>query len=149
MPLLGTTFDNQYCYVLFPYLPHSLRTEVNRRPFPNNNNNNNNTTQMSPSTTIPPWSELVVLELFAHGRIRIVDCSPLRVLAKVPNPPKNTPPPEMVQAGNSTTDRMEATKGSTSTTHSGASASKRGDLRIPKPPPPHHDVEDPTKIRSF
>jgi serine/threonine kinase 16 len=72
MPLLGMTFDKQYCYMLFPYLPHSLRMEVNRRLFPNATNNNK-TTSSSPSTTtttttaiIPPWSELVVLELFAH-----------------------------------------------------------------------------------
>jgi serine/threonine kinase 16 len=34
MPLLGMAMDDQYCYMLFPFLPHSLRDEVNGRIFP-------------------------------------------------------------------------------------------------------------------
>jgi serine/threonine kinase 16 len=33
MPLLGMAMDDQYCYMLFPFLPHSLRDEVNGRIF--------------------------------------------------------------------------------------------------------------------
>jgi serine/threonine kinase 16 len=271
MPLLGMTFDNQYCYMLFPYLPHSLRMEVNRRIFPNSNN----TTQtISPSTAIPPWSELVVLELFSHilhgvaamhasnyshrdiklenllckgsnpthlvhpilmdfgstgplrrsfqtrrdvleiaddasshttmpyrppelfygelrvggngngndgndddldytkvdvwslgctlfailygaspfecefnsrnnGRIRIVDCSPLRVLAKVPSPPPDSPPskwysPEIRQLIEWMLQKDRHERPTLAQVQA-----RVGDLRIPKPLPPHHDVEDP------
>lgn len=53
MPLLGMTLEerNTICYMLFPYVPHSLRAEVNRRFF---------------SSTEPanPWLEVRALEIF-------------------------------------------------------------------------------------
>lgn len=59
MPLLGMTLEerNTICYMLFPYVPHSLRAEVNRRFF---------------SSTSPanPWLEVKALEIFLgilHG----------------------------------------------------------------------------------
>lgn len=60
LPLLGMTFEenNTICYMVFPYLPHSLRWEVNQRVF-----------NPPPSTVQPlhqPWSEGLVLNIFAH-----------------------------------------------------------------------------------
>jgi len=51
MPLLGMTLEerNTICYMLFPYVPHSLRAEVNRRFFSDNAN---------------PWLEVTALEIF-------------------------------------------------------------------------------------
>ena len=81
MPLLGMTFagNNTLCYMLFPYLPHSLRKEVDRRIFEpmeelaNNNTKNKNGSTMSQtqknqkvkdSLRMPPWSESTVLRWF-------------------------------------------------------------------------------------
>ena len=82
MPLLGMTFceNNTVCYMLFPYLPHSLRREVDRRIFEpleevvgNNNNKNKNGSTMSQTQKnqkikdalrMPPWSETTVLRWF-------------------------------------------------------------------------------------
>jgi serine/threonine kinase 16 len=61
MPLHGMTFEenNTICYMVFPYLPHSLRQEVNLRIF--------YPAQASATTSPPPpWSESVVLKLFDH-----------------------------------------------------------------------------------
>ncbi|KAL3938440.1 MAG: hypothetical protein SGBAC_006658 [Bacillariaceae sp.] len=59
MPLYGMTFEenNTVCYMVFPYLPHSLRQEVNERIF-----------DAAPTTSSPPppWSESVVLKMFDH-----------------------------------------------------------------------------------
>lgn len=59
MPLYGMAFEenNDICYMAFPYLPHSLRQEVNQRIF-----------DPAPTTSSPPppWSESVALSLFAH-----------------------------------------------------------------------------------
>lgn len=58
MPLLGMTLEerNTVCYMLFPYVPHSLRAEVNRRFFSDGPAN--------------PWLEHVALDFFLeilHG----------------------------------------------------------------------------------
>jgi serine/threonine kinase 16 len=61
MPLHGMTFEenNTICYMVFPYLPHSLRQEVNLRIF--------YPAQASATTSPPPpWSESMVLKLFDH-----------------------------------------------------------------------------------
>ena len=60
MLLLGMTLEerNTVCYMLFPYVPHSLRAEVNRRFFSDGNGPPN------------PWLEVTALELFLgilHG----------------------------------------------------------------------------------
>ena len=78
MPLLGTTFseNNTVCYMLFPYISHSLKKEIDRRifqPFEEMTNGNNRSTISSQSQknkiirdalTMPPWSETVVLRWF-------------------------------------------------------------------------------------
>lgn len=80
MPLLGFTFgdNNTLCYMLFPYLPHSLKKEVDRRIFEpmeevTNNTKNKNGSTMSQtqknqkikgSLRMPPWSETTVLRWF-------------------------------------------------------------------------------------
>jgi serine/threonine kinase 16 len=53
MPLLGMVLEerNTVCYMLFPYMPHSLRGEINRRFFS--------------ETTAQPWLEVTALELFS------------------------------------------------------------------------------------
>jgi serine/threonine kinase 16 len=56
MPLLGMaiTENESICYMLFPYIPHSLRSEVNRRTFDRLDHD-----------TEPPWtSERTVLQIF-------------------------------------------------------------------------------------
>ena len=55
MPLLGITFQHPHGFMLFPFLPHSLRQEVNRRFF-----------KQIPKGPLTPWNESLVLELFAH-----------------------------------------------------------------------------------
>jgi serine/threonine kinase 16 len=52
MPLLGMVLEerNTVCYMLFPFMPHSLRGEVNRRFFS--------------ETPAHPWLEVTALELF-------------------------------------------------------------------------------------
>jgi serine/threonine kinase 16 len=52
MPLLGMSLEerNTICYMLFPYVPHSLRAEVNRRFFSDGPAN--------------PWLEATALEIF-------------------------------------------------------------------------------------
>ncbi|CAJ1947749.1 unnamed protein product [Cylindrotheca closterium] len=59
MPLYGMTFEdnNEVCYMAFPYLPHSLREEVNQRIFD---------PPAISSSPPPPWSESVALKLFDH-----------------------------------------------------------------------------------
>ena len=57
MPLLGMSVVNDknsssFCYMLFPYMPHSLRAEVNRRTFDR------------PGQDAPWSSEITVLQLF-------------------------------------------------------------------------------------
>ena len=80
MPLLGMTFaeNNTICYMLFPYLPDSLRREVDLRIFEpmeevTRNIKNKNGTMMSQnqknqkimdSLRMPPWSESTVLQWF-------------------------------------------------------------------------------------
>ena len=80
MPLLGMTFaeNNTLCYMLFPYLPHSLRREVERRIFEpmeevtkitkNKNGSTMPQTQrnqrIKDSLRMPPWSESTVLGWF-------------------------------------------------------------------------------------
>ncbi|OEU22942.1 kinase-like protein [Fragilariopsis cylindrus CCMP1102] len=78
MPLLGTTFseNNTVCYMLFPYISHSLKKEIDRRifqPFEEMTNGNRSTILSSQSQknkiirdalTMPPWSETVVLRWF-------------------------------------------------------------------------------------
>jgi len=80
MPLLGMTFceNNTVCYMLFPYLPHSLRREVDRRIFEpleevmGNNKNKNGSTmtqtqknqKIKDALRMPPWSETTVLRWF-------------------------------------------------------------------------------------
>jgi len=80
MPLLGMTFgeNNTLCYMLFPYLPHSLRGEVDRRIFEpmeeiTSSTTNKNGSAMSQtqknqkikdSLRMPPWSETTVLRWF-------------------------------------------------------------------------------------
>lgn len=53
MPLLGMTLEerNTICYMLFPYIPHSLRVEVNQRFF-------------SPTQPANPWLQVRALEIF-------------------------------------------------------------------------------------
>jgi serine/threonine kinase 16 len=53
MPLLGMTLEegNTICYMLFPYVPYSLRAEVNRRFF-------------SSDKPASPWIEHAALEIF-------------------------------------------------------------------------------------
>ena len=60
MPLHGMAFEenNSICYMVFPYLPHSLRAEVNQRIF--------NPHPPISSATTAPWSESTVLTMFAH-----------------------------------------------------------------------------------
>eukprot|EP00536_Pseudo-nitzschia_multiseries_P016272 jgi/Psemu1/220754/e_gw1.1062.13.1 len=60
MPLLGMTFaeNNTICYMLFPYLPNSLRREVDRRVFEPMDEKIKDTLRM------PPWSETTVLRWF-------------------------------------------------------------------------------------
>ena len=53
LSLLGTAYDDKVCWMLFPFMPHSLRDEVNKRIFHN-----------STHDAIPPWSELAALQLF-------------------------------------------------------------------------------------
>eukprot|EP00980_Cylindrotheca_fusiformis_P020042 scaffold7133_cov116-Cylindrotheca_fusiformis.AAC.3 len=62
LPLHGMTFEenNTVCYMVFPYLPHSLRQEVNQRIFYPAQ------TSSSSGSPPPPWSESVVLKLFDH-----------------------------------------------------------------------------------
>jgi serine/threonine kinase 16 len=57
MPLHGMTFEenNTICYMVFPYMPHSLRQEVNQRVF-----------YPSAPQSRAPWSESVALTLLAH-----------------------------------------------------------------------------------
>ena len=77
MPLLGTTFceNNTVCYMLFPYISHSLRKEVDRRifqPFEEVTNGNRSTMvsqsqknkNIKDALIMPPWSETVVLRWF-------------------------------------------------------------------------------------
>jgi serine/threonine kinase 16 len=80
MPLLGMTFgeNNTLCYMLFPYLPHSLKKEVVLRIFEpmeevtNNTKNKNGSTmsqtqknqKIKDSLRMPPWSETTVLRWF-------------------------------------------------------------------------------------
>mmetsp|Transcript_17695 Transcript_17695/g.48972 ORF Transcript_17695/g.48972 Transcript_17695/m.48972 type:complete len:472 (-) Transcript_17695:2395-3810(-) len=80
MPLLGTTFaeNNTICYMLFPYLPDSLRREVDRRVFEpmdevlgdgkNKNGSAMSLTQknqkIKDALLMPPWSETTVLRWF-------------------------------------------------------------------------------------
>eukprot|EP00531_Pseudo-nitzschia_arenysensis_P007522 CAMPEP_0116126278 /NCGR_PEP_ID=MMETSP0329-20121206/6251_1 /TAXON_ID=697910 /ORGANISM="Pseudo-nitzschia arenysensis, Strain B593" /LENGTH=474 /DNA_ID=CAMNT_0003620359 /DNA_START=25 /DNA_END=1449 /DNA_ORIENTATION=+ len=80
MPLLGMTFaeKNTLCYMLFPYVPHSLRREVEQRIFEpmeeiTSVTKNKNGSTMSPtqknqkikdSLRMPPWSESTVLGWF-------------------------------------------------------------------------------------
>jgi serine/threonine protein kinase len=84
MPLLGMTFGgennnkNALCYMLFPYLPHSLKKEVDLRIFEpmeevtNNTKNKNGSTmsqtqknqKIKDSLSMPPWSETTVLRWF-------------------------------------------------------------------------------------
>ena len=80
MPLLGMTFaeNNTICYMLFPYLPDSLRKEVDLRIFEpmeevTRNIKNKNGSMMSQnqmnqkimdSLRMPPWSESTVLQWF-------------------------------------------------------------------------------------
>ena len=80
MPLLGMTFceNKTLCYMLFPYLPHSIRKEVDRRIFEpiqeatgSNKNKNGSTMSQSQlnqkikdSLRMPPWSETTVLRWF-------------------------------------------------------------------------------------
>ena len=78
MPLLGMAVEDKQCYMLFPYMPHSLRDEVNRRifykqvqhqgpqsrasPFPTQSFNNKKKNHGLDS--IPPWSEIQALQIF-------------------------------------------------------------------------------------
>jgi len=80
MPLLGTAYceNNTICYMLFPYLPHSLRKEVDQRifqPFEDVTNNNDGNKSTIPQQSqnnqkikdilrIPPFSENIVLSWF-------------------------------------------------------------------------------------
>lgn len=80
MPLLGMTFaeNNTLCYMLFPYLPDSLRREVDLRIFepmeeltgnPKNKNGsvmsqNQKNQKIMDSLRMPPWSESTVLRWF-------------------------------------------------------------------------------------
>jgi serine/threonine kinase 16 len=75
MPLYGMAFSehNEFCYMLFPLFPHSLRQEVNARIFeqqPQQHGGGGATrtrTRTSSSRMPPPWSsESVVLQLFQH-----------------------------------------------------------------------------------
>jgi serine/threonine kinase 16 len=56
MPLLGMTIiEERECFMLFPFMSHSLRQEVNRRTLD----------RVDPTyTTHVPWKERVVLQLF-------------------------------------------------------------------------------------
>ena len=70
LPLLGCTYDpkDNVCYMLFPYMPHSLKEEINQRllvPMAAENQaflaaddyDNNKP---------PPWKETLVLKIFYH-----------------------------------------------------------------------------------
>jgi serine/threonine kinase 16 len=59
MPLLGMIIvDNTDCFMLFPYMSHSLRQEVNRRTFDRQEHSHDTTSLHA------PWNEKVVLQLF-------------------------------------------------------------------------------------
>jgi serine/threonine kinase 16 len=59
MPLLGMSIvDNADCFMLFPYMSHSLRHEVNRRTFDRQEHNHD------PAQPHAPWNEKVVLQVF-------------------------------------------------------------------------------------
>jgi len=61
LPLLGFAVCGSDCYMLFPYVPHSLRAEVNRRLWESRDIIYNRR---------PPWDQLHVLQLFlgiCHG----------------------------------------------------------------------------------
>lgn len=80
MPLLGMTFGETHsmCYMLFPYLPHSLRREVDKRilepmeEVTSNTKNKNGSTmsqtqknqKIQDALRMPPWSEATVLRWF-------------------------------------------------------------------------------------
>lgn len=77
MPLLGSTFseNNSFFYMLFPYIPHSLRKEVQRRIWEpiEDFTSNKSMSLMSKSQQnqkvkdvlrMPPWSETIVLRWF-------------------------------------------------------------------------------------
>ena len=91
MPLLGMIIeDKQFCYMLFPYMPHSLRDEVNRRifdrqlpqrhgreyshqstsrtsPFPTTKQSSRTQQQQQQHRgldSIPPWNEIQALRIF-------------------------------------------------------------------------------------
>ena len=74
LPLLDLKFDSKenVCYLLFPYMPNSLRAEVNQRLFSKKNPAKNDEEQdpttaiMDPDAPVAPWSEVIVLKLFYH-----------------------------------------------------------------------------------
>ena len=69
LPLLGVAYqDNKVCWMLFPYMPHSLRAEVNKRIFQNVKHHH----YTAPVDAMPPWSEMVALQIF-RGIVEGVD----------------------------------------------------------------------------
>eukprot|EP00934_Nitzschia_sp_Nitz4_P000972 Nitzschia sp. Nitz4//scaffold195_size40117//6643//7761//NITZ4_007573-RA/size40117-processed-gene-0.13-mRNA-1//1//CDS//3329540356//972//frame0 len=62
MPLYGLAWSdqNQFCYMLFPLFPHSLRGEVNSRIFFKDH------PEKKLDARMPPWTESVVLKMFRH-----------------------------------------------------------------------------------
>jgi serine/threonine kinase 16 len=69
LQLLGVAYQDKVCWMLFPYMPHSLRAEVNKRMFPNATHPYHYTV---PVDTMPPWSEMAALQIF-RGIIDGVD----------------------------------------------------------------------------
>jgi len=61
MPLLGTAVVESDCYMLFPYLKHSLRSEINRRTGLGGEYGIN---LDSRNTRLPPWNETTALQVF-------------------------------------------------------------------------------------
>jgi len=64
LPLLGITYVEKSCYMLFPYMPNSLRQEVNQRIFPSRSSSPRNEALSSPQQC--PWEEILVLKMFYH-----------------------------------------------------------------------------------
>jgi serine/threonine kinase 16 len=69
--LLGVAYQDKKCWMLFPYMPHSLRAETNKRIFQNSSTlhkphhkHHHHHTTATPVDTMPPWSEMVALHIF-------------------------------------------------------------------------------------
>lgn len=75
LPLLGIAYQDNVCWMLFPYMPHSLRAEVNKRIFQkatHHHHHRHHPPNASVDTVMPPWSEMAALHIF-RGIIEGVD----------------------------------------------------------------------------